>query len=64
MQKTAGIAVHQHRIRRRHYTVAHHRITALFKIQVSADMVHNDEVLPDPGLQMRDRFVQTHAVKT
>ena len=59
----AGITVHKDRICRSHDTVAHNRVPALLEIQVSADMIDDNEILVNTALQMRDRFVQAHAVK-
>ena len=57
------IAVHQNRIHGCHDTVADDRISSLFKIQIAADMVDDNEVLMDALLQMGDRLVQAHAVE-
>ena len=64
LHQMAGIGVHKDWIRRRHHTVAHHGVAALLKVQVSADVIHDDKILVDPFLQMSDRFMQPQTVKT
>ena len=59
----AYVAVDQHRIQRRHHAVADHRIAAFLEVQVPADMVHNDKILPDPLLQVGDGLVEAHSVE-
>jgi hypothetical protein len=59
----AGVTVCENRICRCHNAVFYNGISALLKIQIAADMVYHNKILPYAFLKMRDRFMKTHLMK-
>ena len=59
----AGTGIYQHRIRCRHDTIAYRWIAPIFKVQISADIVHNDKILVDSHIQMCDWIMKSHGMK-
>ena len=64
VQKRADERVDEDRIRGAHDTVARDGIAALLEGQIAADVVDDDQILLNEAVQVRDRLVQTHRVKS
>ena len=54
----------EHRVLKAQHAVHHNRIAAFLKIQVPADIVHQDEAAGDDGVQMGNRFMKAQGVET
>ena len=64
MHHLAHIGIHKNRIAGSKNTVHHNRIAAILKIQIPADIIHNNKILPDPHIQMSDWLMKTKRMKT
>ena len=63
VEQAADVSIHEYRIPRDHDTVLHNRIATVLKVQITADVIHHNEVLTDALCQMCNRTVQPHRMK-
>ena len=63
MHHLTNICIHKNRITGSHHPVHHDRISAILKIQIPADIIHNNKVLLYPHIQMSNGFMKPQRMK-
>ena len=64
MHHLTHIGIHKNRITGTHHTVHHNRISTILKIQIPADIIHNNKILPYPHVQMGDGLMKSQRMES